>query len=281
MLGPEVPRRLELLRAAGVDAAAVEPGELADRMPALAAVDGPAAFDAEGGSIRAAAAVGALVGRLGDDLVTDEALALWERAEGSVEVRAAGARGEHGSAVVCAGRDTARFARGLGLSIPVEMSLHGRVSFDVRGPAPRASRACSTAASNSARRAYTVPRHRARVVTRSVSMDARPPARTRASSRPPRWPRSPIAASPTCGGRFRASIPLRSATATAGSRRCPGARTRSASGSRAGRCSSRATTCSSTPAVGRALAEAALDDALADELRPGCAPWGRGRALTA
>ena len=136
MLGPEVPRRLELLRAAGVDAGAVEPGELADRMPALAAVDGPAAFDAEGGSIRAAAAVGALVGRLGDDLVTDEALALWERAEGSVEVRAAGARGEHGSAVVCAGRDTARFARGLGLSIPVEMSLHGRVSFDVRGPAP-------------------------------------------------------------------------------------------------------------------------------------------------
>jgi sarcosine oxidase len=135
MLGPEVPRRLELLRAAGVDAAAIEPRELADRMPALAAVDGPAAFDAEGGSIRAADAVGALVGRLGDDLVIDEALALWERAEGTVELRAGGARGEHGAVVVCGGRDTTRFARGLGLSIPVQISLHGRVTFDVSGAA--------------------------------------------------------------------------------------------------------------------------------------------------
>ncbi len=140
-LGPAAPRRLPLLERAGVDARALGPGELAERMPLLAGFEGPAIFDAEGGAIRAAAAVAALAGRLDQSLVYDEVVALWPNGAGSVEVRTAGGRGEHGAVVVCAGADTARLARGAGVSIPVEVSLHGRLTFEVAG-APPASVAC-------------------------------------------------------------------------------------------------------------------------------------------
>lgn len=137
VLGPAARRRLPALQSAGVDAAEVTAEELAERMPLLSGFDGPAIFDAEGGAIRAAAAVAALVARLGASLVADEVVALWPSGPEAIEVRTAGGRGRHGSAVVCAGRDTARLARGAGISIPVEDSLHGRVSFRVRGDAPR------------------------------------------------------------------------------------------------------------------------------------------------
>jgi sarcosine oxidase len=140
-LGPAARRRFPLLERAGVGVAAIGADELAERMPLLAAFDGPAIFDADGGSIRAAAVVAALVGRLEESLVVDEVLALWPTGRGSIEVRSAGARGEHGAVVVCAGADTARLARGIGLSIPSELSLHGRVTFGVRGAA-RARVAC-------------------------------------------------------------------------------------------------------------------------------------------
>ncbi len=140
-LGPAAPRRLPLLERAGVEARALGPGELAERMPLLASFEGPAIFDAEGGAIRAAAAVAALAGRLQESLVYDEVVALWPSGSDSVEVRTASGRGEHGAVVVCAGADTARLARAAGVSIPVEVSLHGRVTFEVAG-APPASVAC-------------------------------------------------------------------------------------------------------------------------------------------
>jgi sarcosine oxidase len=135
-LGPVAHRRLPLLERAGVGATAIGADELAERMPLLGDFDGPAIFDADGGSIRAAAAVAALVGRLGESLVADEVLALWPTRGDSVEVRSASGRGEHGAVVVCAGADTARVARSIGLSLPIELSLHGRVTFGVRGAAP-------------------------------------------------------------------------------------------------------------------------------------------------
>jgi sarcosine oxidase len=135
-LGPAAERRLPLLEQAGVDVAPIEAAELAERMPLMAGFEGPAIFDAEGGSIRAAAAVAALAGQVGDRLVADEVVALWPTERDSVEVRSSGGRGEHSAVVVCAGADTARLARGLGVSIPVELSLHGRVTFDVRGASP-------------------------------------------------------------------------------------------------------------------------------------------------
>lgn len=140
-LGPAAPRRLPLLELAGVEARALGPGELAERMPLLAGFEGPAIFDAEGGAIRAAAAVAALAGRLEQSFVYDEVVALWPNGSDSVEVRTAEGRGEHGTVVVCAGADTARLARGAGVSIPVEVSLHGRVTFEVSG-GPPASVAC-------------------------------------------------------------------------------------------------------------------------------------------
>jgi sarcosine oxidase len=136
MIGPAAERRLPLMqRTGGIEVAEIDADELAERMPLLAPFAGPGIFDADGGSIRAAAAVDALAGRLGDRLVADEVLTLWPSAA-AIEVRTGGDRGEHGAVVVCAGRDTPRLARGLGLSIPVEASLHGRVSFRVRAEAP-------------------------------------------------------------------------------------------------------------------------------------------------
>jgi sarcosine oxidase len=135
LIGPAVERRLPLLRAAGVEVAELGSDELGERMPLLADFDGPAIFDVAAGSIRAAAAVAALAERLGDDLVAADVMTLWQEGE-TVEVRTGAGRGSHGAVVVCAGRDTARFARGLGLSIPVGVSLHGRLTFGVRGAPP-------------------------------------------------------------------------------------------------------------------------------------------------
>lgn len=135
-LGPAALRRLGLLEREGVDAAEVGSDELAERMPLLSSFDGPAIFDTEGGSIRASEAVAALARSLGESIVADEAVSLWPSARRSVELRSASGRSEHGAAVVCAGADTARLARGLGISLPIELSLHGRVTFEVCGTAP-------------------------------------------------------------------------------------------------------------------------------------------------
>ena len=135
LLGPAAERRLAALQAAGIRAAAVGPDELAARLPLLAPFDGPAVFDADGGSIRAAAAIRALAGAMGPCLEADEVLALWPTGRGGVEVRTGGGRSEHGAVVVCAGRATPAIARGLGLHIPMEGALHGRVTFAVREPA--------------------------------------------------------------------------------------------------------------------------------------------------
>jgi sarcosine oxidase len=134
LLGPAAERRLPALQAAGVRASAIGPDEVAARLPLLAPFAGPAIFDADGGAIRAAAAVGALAAAVGDNLEADEVLALWPTGRGTVEVRTGGGRSEHGAVVVCAGRATPAVARSLGLEIPVELALHGRVTFAVREP---------------------------------------------------------------------------------------------------------------------------------------------------
>jgi hypothetical protein len=66
----------------------------------------------------------------------------------------------------------------------------------------------------------------------------------------------------------RASIPTGWTTGTAGSPISPGARTAWRSGRQATFFSRRATTSSSRPRLGRALAKAALGEQLADEVRP-------------
>jgi len=141
LLGPAAERRRPALEAAGVRARAVDAEEIAARLPLLAPFAGPALLDEDGGAIRAAAAVGALGDAVGDRLRHDEVLTLWPTRSGSVEVRTGSGRSEHGAVVVCAGRATPALARGLDVHIPVELALHGRVTFAVR-PGRGAPLAC-------------------------------------------------------------------------------------------------------------------------------------------
>jgi len=135
--GAAAARRLELIEAVGgIDARLIDGEEAAARMPLLAPREGPALFDADGGAIRAAGAVAALAGALGEDLVPEEAVALHPRPGGTVELFTGGRRVEHGTAVVCAGTSTAALARSLGVTIPLRLTLHGRVAFTVRDEAP-------------------------------------------------------------------------------------------------------------------------------------------------
>jgi sarcosine oxidase len=78
-----------------------------------------------------------LTARLGDGLVSDEVISLRPTGWGTVEVRGVGVRAEHARVVVCAGRGTARLARGVGLALPVRLGAHARVSFGVRDHSDR------------------------------------------------------------------------------------------------------------------------------------------------
>lgn len=110
--------------------------ELAEAMPLLAPFDGPAMLDETGGSIRTQAAIGALADRLRDSMVTDHVLTLRQTRRETVEVRTGTRCQEHGHVVVCAGRGTAPLARGVGLSLPVRLAAHVRVTFAATGPPP-------------------------------------------------------------------------------------------------------------------------------------------------
>jgi sarcosine oxidase len=120
-----------------VPARAIGPAELAERLPILAGYEGPAMLDESGGAIRVRAAIEALVGQIGDDLVTDEVITVRPTGWGTVEVRAGGVRAEHSTVVVCAGRGTAAFARAVGISLPVRLAAHARLTFDVRDQSER------------------------------------------------------------------------------------------------------------------------------------------------
>ncbi|MGI9022505.1 MAG: NAD(P)/FAD-dependent oxidoreductase [Acidimicrobiales bacterium] len=136
-LGPPAERRLRVLDdVGGAPARAIEPAEVAERLPLLAGYTGPAVLDEDGGAIRTSAAVESLAAALGGRLVTDEVIAVRPLGGGRVEVQAGGSRAEHSSVVVCAGRGTARLARGVGLAIPVRAAAHVRLTFAVRGEPP-------------------------------------------------------------------------------------------------------------------------------------------------
>ncbi|MFA9432207.1 NAD(P)/FAD-dependent oxidoreductase [Egicoccus sp. AB-alg2] len=136
-LGPAVEHRLPLLEDAGVDAHRVDRHEVARRLPLLAAADdlGPVMFDAQGGAIRTRAAVDVLTSTLGEALRAQEVLTL-RPTGGGVEVRAGETREVFDHVVVCAGAGSAPLARQLGLSLPVDLQVHVRATFRVRGSAP-------------------------------------------------------------------------------------------------------------------------------------------------
>lgn len=138
-LGPPVERRLPVLGdVGGVRARSIGSDEVSERLPLLAGYSGPAMLDEDGGAIRTSAAIGALAGALDTVLVTDEVIGMRPIGRGGVEVQAGGSRTAYSSVVVCAGRATSRLARGVGLALPVRAAAHVRLTFAVRGePPPR------------------------------------------------------------------------------------------------------------------------------------------------
>ena len=130
------PRLATLHEVGGVPARSLRPGELTDWLPVLAGFDGPAMVDEAGGAIRTEQAIAALAAALGDAIVTDEVLAVRPGDDGGVEVIAGGERRQYASVLVCAGRGTAALARPLGLSPPVALAAHLRLTFRVRGGPP-------------------------------------------------------------------------------------------------------------------------------------------------
>jgi sarcosine oxidase len=136
-IGESALERLRVLeRVGGVAAHEIDSDEIAARMPLLAEYSGPAMFDQAGGAIRTRAAISALAGQLGDAIVTGEVVSIDPRSDGTVEVRSVTDRAVHSKVIVCAGRETARLARSVGLSLPVRLAAHVRLTFGVKDAAP-------------------------------------------------------------------------------------------------------------------------------------------------
>src|SRR3954452_2546589 len=141
-IGESALERLRVLEeVGGVAAHTVDSEELAERMPLLAEYAGPAMFDQAGGAIRTRAAIKTLAGQLGDAVVTGEGISIDPRDSGTVEVRSVTDRAVYSNVIVCAGRETARLARSVGLSLPVRLAAHVRLTFAVKA-APPARVAC-------------------------------------------------------------------------------------------------------------------------------------------
>ena len=135
-LGPAAERRLPAMRSAGVRAHLIAAAQVSACLPLLAPCSAPAVFDQDGGAIRTRAAIDALTGALRERIVFDEVLSVRPTAAGTVEVRAGATRTEHARVVVCAGRGTPALARGAGLPLPLRQAAHVRLTYRVRGEAP-------------------------------------------------------------------------------------------------------------------------------------------------
>jgi sarcosine oxidase len=135
-LGSAAERRLEAMRDAGVRARPIDAAELAQRLPLVAPGQERAILDEDGGAIRVRAIVTELTEALRGRLLSEEVLSLEPSSSGTVEVRAGGIAREYDRVVVCAGRGTVALARGAGLPLPVRQSAHVRLTFAVRGSPP-------------------------------------------------------------------------------------------------------------------------------------------------
>jgi sarcosine oxidase len=134
--GPAVAERLALLRRAGVPARLLAPDE---QLAALGLLGRPFAGDAlldeAAGPIDVRAALGALAAALGERVVQADVLAVRPTRAGTVQVVTPEGIDEVGACVVCAGQDTARLARTLGVELEVALSCHLRATFALREPA--------------------------------------------------------------------------------------------------------------------------------------------------
>jgi sarcosine oxidase len=136
VVGPQAEARLSALQAAGVDAAWADRAAQLRRLPIAEGFDAPAIVE-PGGAIRAATAITTLSGPLGERLVRADVLAV-QPAGDAVEVLTPQGSTRYDGAVVCAGHETARLARQLGVELPVELTMHLRATFRRRTDTPAA-----------------------------------------------------------------------------------------------------------------------------------------------
>ena len=126
---------------AGVEYAEVGPSAQRQVLPVLASLGETALFDVKGGAIRVRHAVEALVGWLGDRVVLAEVFGL-QPVSGGLEVHTAEGIWRTRRAVICAGADTERLARPLGLELPLRHGCQLRATFAARGTRPEEALAC-------------------------------------------------------------------------------------------------------------------------------------------
>jgi sarcosine oxidase len=134
MARPDLDGELERLTAAGVAVRALDPAGQRDALAIAAPLGETALLDVDGGAIRTDRAVSALAGRLGERLVLAEVVGL-HPADDHVTVATAEGVWRARRAVLCAGVDTARLARSLGIDLPVATACQLRAAFDVRDAA--------------------------------------------------------------------------------------------------------------------------------------------------
>ncbi len=135
-LGPAAQRRLVAMRGAGVRAHLIAAEQVTGCLPLLAPWSEPAVFDEDGGAIRTRAAIDALTGALRERIQFDEVLSVRPTSAATVELRAGAVRAEHGRVVVCAGRGTPALARGAGLPLPLRQAAHVRLTYRAHGDPP-------------------------------------------------------------------------------------------------------------------------------------------------
>ena len=129
--GPDLEDHARRFEDVGVEWAEVDPAVQRRSLPILDSLGEPALLDSGGGAIRVRETVEALVGWLGERLVLAEVLGL-EPADGGLEVHTSEGIQRTRRAVLCAGSDTDRLARPLGLELPVSHGCQLRATFGVR-----------------------------------------------------------------------------------------------------------------------------------------------------
>jgi sarcosine oxidase len=134
--GPNVPERAAVFEAAGVPARRIDRAGQAGALPVMAPPDDEALLDELGGSTDVRAAVDGLAEALGDRIINSQVFELAQQATG-VLLRSSEGLWSADRVIVCAGAQVHALSEQLGLDIPLQIELHARASFRVRGPGPR------------------------------------------------------------------------------------------------------------------------------------------------
>lgn len=142
-IGETALARLEVMKdVPGVDARPFSPGEIANHLPVLAAYDGPATFDPDGGTIRTRLTIAWLYRQVAERLVPERVVAVETSPGDGASVTTPVATRNYRAVIVCAGTATAALARGAGIDTPVEVQAQVRSTFAIKEPAGRPALAC-------------------------------------------------------------------------------------------------------------------------------------------